>query len=223
MFQKLQEMLEAGKISEEVAKALDDEIGKALKDVRDEAASWRVKYKELQQNYEEVAKSKEKLEAELSSLDEKIQKAKEEGKNELVKELEAERNEKEELTKRLSELEASARNLRIENELSRALSKFEYEPIDSEIVADFLKSRHIDVVDGEIRFKKGDELMPLEEGLKAIVEERPNLFKAKGNPGSGIESTQSGNWSKKKSEMSDDEIEEFVQKHGQEAFLQLPD
>ncbi len=219
MFKKLQELLEAGKIDKEVAEILDNEIGTALKEVRDEAASWRVKYKELQQNHEEVAKSKQSLEEQLNSLDEKIKKAKEEGKAELVKELEAERASKEELAKRLSEMEGAYRQTKIQSEIQRALSKFDV--IDTEIVAEAL-SKRVDLVEGEVKFKNNDEFMPLEDGVKSFFEAKPNLLRSVGKPGSGVEHQNSGSFTKKKSQMSDDEIEEFVQKYGQDAFINLP-
>ena len=56
-------------------KAIVLENAKALKELRDEAATWRVKYNELNKNYEELSKSKEGFEKELSSLEEKIKKA----------------------------------------------------------------------------------------------------------------------------------------------------
>jgi len=179
MLKILQELLGAGKISEEAAKAIDDDLGKELKKLRDEAAEWRVKYKELNQTYEEVAKSKTSLEEQAKNLDERIKKAKEEGKKELVKELEAQKKEKEELSKKLAELETTSKALRIENALNKVLGS--YDVIDKDIVAEVLKSK-IDVIDGETKFKDG---LPLEEGVKKFFEEKPHLLKPKGNAGSG--------------------------------------
>ena len=179
MLKILQQLLEAGKISEEAAKIIDDDLSKELKKLRDEAAEWRVKYKELNETYEEVASSKTSLEEQLKNLDEKIKKAKEEGKKELVKELEAERAQKEELNKKLAELEATSKSLKIENALNKALSA--YEVIDSDVVAEVLKAK-IDVVDGEVKFRDGSLL---EDGIKKFFETKPHLLKAKGNEGSG--------------------------------------
>ena len=179
MLKILQQLLEAGKISEEAAKIIDDDLSKELKKLRDEAAEWRIKYKELNETYEEVASSKTSLEEQLKNLDEKIKKAKEEGKKELVKELEAERAQKEELNKKLAELEATSKSLKIENALNKALSA--YEVIDSDVVAEVLKAK-IDVVDGEVKFRDGSLL---EDGIKKFFETKPHLLKAKGNEGSG--------------------------------------
>ena len=184
MLKILQQLLEAGKISEEAAKIIDEDLSKELKKLRDEAAEWRVKYKELNETYEEVVSSKSSLEEQLKSLDERIAKAKEEGKKELVTQLEAEKKEKEELSKKLAELETTSKSLKIENALNKALSA--YEVIDSDVVAEVLKAK-IDVVDGEVKFNDG---LPLEDGIKKFFETKPHLLKAKGNEGSGAGNNQ---------------------------------
>ena len=179
MFNKLKEMLEAGKISESVANELDSEISKALKELRDEAASYRVKYQEVHKNYEEVLKSKENFENELKNIDEKLTKAKEEGKKELIKELEAQKKEKEELIKKLKEAEATSKRLKIENALNKTLK--EYEVIDFDVVSAVLKN-NLDVVEDEVKFSDGKSLA---EGVKEFFEAKPHLLKPKGNNGSG--------------------------------------
>ena len=115
-----------------MAEALDTEIQKELKSLRDESAGYRVKYKELEQTFNEVSNSKKSLEEQVNSLDEKIAKAKEDGKAELVKELEAEKTSKDELVKQLNALESTTKTLKIENSLNKALSG--YDLIDSDIV-----------------------------------------------------------------------------------------
>lgn len=223
MFKKLQELLEAGKIDNDVAETLDSEIGVALKEKNDEAAKWRIKYQELNKSYEEVLGSKTELESQLQSLDERIQKAKEDGKSELAKELEAERAQKEELAKKLGELEKTTRDLKIENELSKALSSFEYEPVDIELVGEYLKGRHVDLLDDGVKFKDGDTVLDLNDGLKRLAEQRPNLFKAKGVAGSGNENGSNGGGIKKRSQLSDEEADAYIQEHGQEAYMKLPE
>ena len=219
MFKKLQELLEAGIITKEAAEALDGEINTALKSLRDEAASYRVKYQELNSSYQEVLNSKTSLEEQLKSLDERIAKAKEEGKNELVKELESEKAQKDELSKRLNELELKTRGLKIENELNRALSSLEYEPVDSEMVTEYLKSKFVDIVDDKVKFKKGDNLLDLNDGIKSLVQERPNLFKAKGQSGSGAGEHKAGGFNPKNA--TDEEIADFISKNGVEALAKI--
>ena len=186
MLKILEKLLEAGKISEEVAKEIDADLSVELKKLRDESAKWRTKYNELNSTYEEVVSSKSKLEEQVKNIDEKIKKAKDEGKKELVTELEKEKQEKSELMQKLNELENTTKTLKIENALSKALAI--YEVLDSEIVSDVLKSK-LQVVDNEIKFDDG---LPLEDGVKKFFETKPHLLKPKGNEGSGAGSSGSG-------------------------------
>ena len=186
MLKILEKLLGAGKISEEVAKEIDTDLSGELKKLRDESAKWRTKYNELNSTYEEVVSSKSKLEEQVKNIDEKIQKAKDEGKKELVTELEKEKQEKSELMQKLNELENTTKTLKIENALSKVLAI--YEVLDSEIVSDVLKSK-LQVVDDEIKFSDG---LPLEDGVKKFFETKPHLLKPKGNEGSGAGSSGSG-------------------------------
>ena len=186
MLKILEKLLGAGKISEEVAKEIDTDLSGELKKLRDESAKWRTKYNELNSTYEEVVSSKSKLEEQVKNIDEKIQKAKDEGKKELVTELEKEKQEKSELMQKLNELENTTKTLKIENALSKALAT--YEVLDNEIVSDVLKSK-LQVVDNEIKFDDG---LPLEDGVKKFFETKPHLLKPKGNEGSGAGSSGSG-------------------------------
>jgi len=219
MFKKIKEMLEAGKISQEVAQELDNEVSGALKEVRDEAAEWREKYENLNKTYNELANSKNILEAQVKELEAKIEKAKEEGKAELVKELESEKQSKQELMQKLQELEAKSRNLTIENELSKALEN--YDVIDKEVIKAVLKS-NVDLTEDGIKFKVGDTATSLEEGLKKFFEEKPHLLKAKDLKGSGVQGGQVPG-GLKKSQMSAAQKAEFIKQHGQEAYLKLED
>ena len=186
MLKILERLLGAGKISEEVAKEIDTDLSGELKKLRDESASWRTKYNELNNTYEEVVSSKSKLEEQVKSIDEKINKAKEDGKKELVTELEKEKQEKSDLMQKLSEMENTSKALRIENALSKALAT--YEVLDNEIVSDVLKGK-LQVVENEIKFSDG---LPLEEGVKKFFETKPHLLKPRGNEGSGAGNSGSG-------------------------------
>ena len=186
MLKILQTLLEAGKIDQEAAELIDKDLSGELKKLRDEAAQWRTKYKELNQTYEEVADSKVELEKQLESIDERIAKAREEGKKELVKELEAERAQKAELGQKLSELEAKNREYRLQAALSQALEK--YDVVDKEVVFDALKLRV--TLDGdEVKFKSGEDL---QSGIEAFFSQKPHLLKAKGETGSGAGGGVSG-------------------------------
>ncbi len=192
MFVKLQNLLEAGKISKEVAEALDTEIGTELKKLRDESASWRVKYQDLNKSYENISKTKEELEAKLSNFDKEIQKAKDEGKSELVKELEKERTQIQELQTNLENISKENRALKVQSGIDRALQN--YEVIDKELVGSYIKSL-VELKDDSLKFKKGDNLLDLEEGLKGFFEDKTHLLKSKGQGGSGAEEN-GGNFAK---------------------------
>lgn len=182
MLDVIKELLEAGVIGdEETATKIDAAVTEKLaKPLREENAQWRVKYQDTLKALEEVKTTKEKLEATVGSLDEKIAKAKEEGKSELVVELEKERAEREELAKKLGEYEAVSKKYRIETEIRRAFDGFDYEPIDPDVL-ELIKSKAD--IDGENVVVGGK---PVSEALKEYVEAKPALFRAKGKGGSGV-------------------------------------
>lgn len=218
MFDKIKELLEAGKISQEVAQELDGEVSKALKELRDENAKYRTKAKELSQALEEVTGSKEELQKQLESLDERIAKAKEEGKQELAHRLEAERAEKDKLKATLESIEARNRELTIENAIGGVLGKFDV--IDSEVVGAVLKGA-VEVGESGVMYREGDALLPLDDGVKKFFEAKPHLLKSTGQNGSGANGGGASFVGKKKSEMSAAQKAEFIKQNGQKAYLNL--
>ena len=186
MFKKLKELLESDTISKEVADALDSEIQTELTSLRNEAKSYREKYDELNTTFNEVSESKKSLETQVTSLDEKIKQAKEDGKKELVDELEKERNEKNELVDKFNKVEATNKKLKIENSLSKSLSGFDL--IDAEIVSEVLSVK-LELKDDAVIFNDGKSL---EDGLKNFFDSKPHLLKAKGSNGSGADADGSG-------------------------------
>ena len=185
MLKVLQSLLEANKISQEVAKIIDDDLSSELSKLRDEAASWRVKFKELNETYESVSKTKDTLENQLKDIDSKIEKAKSDGKKEVLTELEKEKEEKNNLMQELRKLETSRNELRIENAINKELSS--YDVIDKDIIFDTLKLK-VELKDDKLLFKDGKEL---QEGIKTFFENKPHLLKAKGNSGSGSQNSNS--------------------------------
>jgi len=182
MFQKLKELLEAGKITQELADSIDSEISTALKIKNNESANWRVKYQDLNKSFESISKTKDELETKLSGFDDAIRKAKEDGKGELVTELETQRASMQELQSNLEVFQNENKSLKIESALNSGLSK--YEAIDNELVGNYVKSRV--VLDGDnLKYKDGENSLTLEDGLKKFFEDKPHLLKAKGNSGSG--------------------------------------
>ena len=209
MFQKISELLEAGKISQEAANELDAEVSKELKKLRDENASWRTKYNELSQNVEAVTKTKDELEEKLKSIDERIKKAKEEGKAELVSELEAQKTEQEQLKANLEAIQSENKKLKLQTALQKELSK--YDVLDRDVVFDSLSLR-VEVADDGVKFKDGDTVLPLEDGVKKFFETKPNLLKAQGGSGSGAGGSGAGHTDKKYSEMTATERVELYKK-----------
>jgi len=182
MFKKIKELLDAGTISQAAADALDSEVSIALKEKNDEAASWRVKYQDLNKNFEAISKTKDDLESKLSGFDEAIKKAKEDGKGELVKELETQRASTQEIQANLEAIQNENRNLKIQTALGSALSK--YDVIDSDLVSNFIRG-NVELNGDSLIYKNGDSSMSIEDGLKSFFDEKQHLLKAQGNSGSG--------------------------------------
>lgn len=219
MFKKLSELLEAGKIDREVAEALDSEISISLKEKNDEAAKWRVKYNDLNKNFESVSQAKEDLEGKLANFDEAIQKAKDEGKSELVKELETQKSQMQDLQNNLASIQEQNRALKIETALNSGLSG--YEVVDADLVSTYIKG--VVELDGDaLKYKDGDNSLSLEDGLKKFFEDKPHLLKAQGNGGSGANNGGNSGGAFKRSEMSDDDADAYIAKHGADAYMQLP-
>jgi len=182
MFKKIKELLDEGTISQAAADALDGEVSVALKEKNDEAASWRVKYQDLNKNFEAISKTKDDLESKLSGFDEAIKKAKEDGKGELVKELETQRASTQEIQANLEAIQNENKNLKIQTALSGALSK--YDVIDNDLVSTFIRG-NVELNGDALIYKNGDSSMSIEDGLKGFFDEKQHLLKAQGNSGSG--------------------------------------
>ncbi len=202
---KLKDLLEAGKISQEVYDLLSGEFGKVISQrdaARTEAADRRVKLKELKEKADTAGKLvqgladkfgvdledenaitalKDKLEEIGNIKDEDINKLKEfEAK---FKRVERERNELEE---KLQREQAAKVSILKQKELGTKLSK--YDVIDRETTEAYLDSRIVVEEDG-IKFKTKDGvLVGLDDGLEEFFkEEKPNLLKGFGKEGSGVQ------------------------------------
>jgi len=186
MFKKVKELLDNGSISEEIAKGLDAEIQTELTTLREESKSHRLKFEELQTTFNEVSESKKSLEAQVTGLDEKILKAKEDGKKELVKDLEKEKLEKSELVEKFNKMESNNKSLKIENALAKELSK--YDVVDAELLSESFQHK-LNVFDDGIKF---NETTTLEDGMKQYFEKKPHLLKAQGGNGSGSGNENNG-------------------------------
>jgi len=209
MLKILEELVKAGKLSEDEAKKVEAEIEKVVevktKELKDEVAKLK----------SELDTTKQALEAEKAKLLEELEKAKKEGNAEKVKEYEAKLAEKEQ---QLQSLQQNLQRLQIDNALYKALEN--YEVIDKEVVAEVLKAKAKLSEDGKILLGDKD----LEEGLKEFFESKPHLLKATGKQGSGTQSgRQSGGATLRKSALTDEQKAQFIKEHGQEAYLNLPD
>lgn len=183
MFKKVSELLESKAITQEVAEALDGEIGNALTKLRDENKTLRTEKEGLSKNYDEILKSKSSLEEQLSGIDEKIAQAKKDGESSKVKELEAERAKHSELSTSLENLQKANQKLTIDSGVSKGLSGFDV--IDSEVVSTVLRQNVSMGEDGQLRYKNGETELSVEDGFKDFFENKPHLLKAKGEGGSG--------------------------------------
>ena len=212
----IKKLLEEGKISQDVAQGIEEKFNALQK----EAEEYKSKLEETQKTLQEVTESKGKLENELNNLDEKIKKAKEEGKAELVKGLEAERAEKQELMQKLNTLESKNKELTINSELSKILD--EIGVVDKEVASLALK-HFADVEDGKVVFKNGEEVLDLKTGASKFFENKPHLLVSKGQEGSGANNPTNQGGIKKRSEMNLAEKSEFIAQNGREAYEQLPE
>ena len=182
MIKIVKELLDSGAIKQESADKLSSEWAAHTKKLNDENKILREEKENLSKNYDEVLKSKGELDSQLADLDDKIKKAKEEGKGELAKELEKERMAKDTLQTSLSNLEAANHTLTIESGIQKAMSAFDDKnPLDNAR----LIGLDTTLVDGKLMYKSGDSVVTLENGVKTFYESRQDTIRAQGNPGSG--------------------------------------
>lgn len=206
----LQKLVEAGKLTQEDAQLIEQEIA-----VKYTAELEKLK-SEKEQLEKEVATTKEQLEKERQTLREQLEKAKKEGNIDKIKEYEEKLAEKE---KQLNEMSQTVTELKVSQTLNSVLDKFDV--IDKDIVAAAVRQQ-IKVDDnGNIVYGDGK---PVEDGLKEFFEKKPHLLKSKGTGGSGSSNpTSFSGGVKRRSEMSDSEKAQFIKENGQEAYLNLPE
>ena len=218
-FKKLQELLDAGKISTEVANELDGEISTAMGNLRNEAKSWREKYQEVSGSLESVMNTKNDLETRLKDIDAQIQKAKEEGKAELVKQLEATKQEQEELKTNLEKIESENKKLKIENAVTEKLQGLN--PVDLEAVKTLI-TLNAELGEDGVKIKVGDTAYSLDEGLEKFKEAKPSLFGAVGKGGTQTPPNIKGGEGFKRSTMTPEQKTQFIAANGSDAYLALP-
>jgi len=211
MFKKLEELLEAGAISKEAAEAIDGEITTAMKSVRDEAAKYRAKAKEVEDQY------KAKLEEQRSELENQLEEAKKAGESEVAakyeERLKAVTEEKETLVQKTQK---AIRDAAISNAVASV------NVVDADLAKLYVRE-HIELDGDSVFIKVGEERFSFDNGVKKLFEAKPNLLASSGNSGSGAGGQTGSLAPKKKSEMSAADKAAFIKEHGQEKYLALQD
>ncbi|MRJ06248.1 MAG: hypothetical protein C6I01_01850 [Epsilonproteobacteria bacterium] len=174
MEELIKKLQDEGKISQEVANVLLNKF----KEVKQKLTSLEKEKSQLEETLKKIEVNKTTLQKQLETLEEKIKKAKEEGKNEVVKLLEEERLSKESLQRELEELKKQKEELQKRTILQSILQN--YEVIDPELVEEVLLKR-VKVIEGQLFLNN----LPLKEGVEQFFKEKPHLIRAKGTPGSG--------------------------------------
>ena len=193
MFKKLSELVESGTIDKAVAEALDTEISAELTTLRDEAKKYRVERDDMTKSFDEVKHAKEDMESKLSDFDDKIKAARLEGKSEIVKELEQEREKQNQLLDNLSKFETENKKLKITNAINEQLGKVKIKADVRSDVEMLLASGANLTDDGVIQY--GDKA--LDEGIKEFFESRQSYLEPVGDPGSGSNNGGGGGGSPK--------------------------
>ena len=189
MFRKLEELLESGTLDRDVAEAIDTEITKAHTGLKDERETLSKKNKELTSSFEEIMGAKTSLEAQLSDYDEKIKTAKDEGKGEVVKQLEAERQKQKELADNLKSFESENKKLKIANAVSKELGKYSVRK-DLRSDAEVVLQSMVSIGDDGVIFGEGQTI---EDGVKGYFETRKSYLESAGDGGgSGASGGQGG-------------------------------
>jgi len=173
MFKKLQELIESGKITQELATEIDGEISILQKSLNDENAKLRVKYKELENAYTEGQNT---LKTEYET---KLNEAKKSANTELAKEYETKLNE---AMAKGAELEEKAKQATLKATMTETLSKFDV--VDMSVAEAFVRGYVVENDNG-FGIKVGDETLSFENGVEKLLNERSFLLKPKGNAGSG--------------------------------------
>lgn len=202
MFRKLEELVETGSLDKEVAEAIDGEITKAHTKLKDEREALSVKNKELASSFEKVQATTSELETKLSDYDDKIRTAKDEGRGEVVKQLETERQKHDELLNNLSSFEKENKRLKVQNAVSTELSKYDVMP-DLRGDAEVVLSSMVSANDEGLTFGEGG--LSVEEGIKGYFETRKSYLKPMGEgTGSNASDGTGGGNTKPKTELTGD-------------------
>ena len=185
MFKKLAALVESKEVTQEIAEALDSEISVALKTLRDENKAIRTEKEDLSKNYDEILKSKNGLDEQVKGLDEKIAKAKKEGHDEVVAQLEDERASKAELQENLANLQKANTNLKLDGAVANTLKEFDVMDSHRDTTEFMLRSR-VSVNDkGDMVYTDNGTESSIEDGFKVYFANNESKLNPQGNAGSG--------------------------------------
>ncbi len=182
MFEAIAKLVESNGISKEAAEALNKEVSAKLAELRDEAKKYRIEKEELAKSFDDVKAARDELAEKMKDIDEKINAARNEGKSELVAELEKERTEKAKLHDDLSRFEQENTKLKITNAVNSELGKYKVKS-DLRTDAEMVLSSLTKVTENGLVF--GEEGIALEEGVKQYFDSRKSYLEPEGTPGSG--------------------------------------
>ena len=196
----------------------DEKLREAIKSkyLEDETAK-----KEANEKLETLLKDNESYKSKIEDLDKRIIKAKEEGKKELAKELEGLKTKYQDLEKSNETLKTELNNSKLDNALNNAIDKLGV--TNKEIAKLTLKGFAKLDDNGNIIFDDGVKRLELEEGAKGFFETKaPELLKPVGNDGVNPPNFQNGDFGGlKRSEMTDEQKIDFIEKNGQEKYFSL--
>ncbi len=166
MFKKIKELLDAGTISEEAAKALDAEVSAELTTLRAEAKTYRTELEDSKGKYEtELKTTKEQYEEQLKT-------AKEQGKDEIVAIYETKVKD---LADKLGVVESEKSDLMEKTVVGDMLAKVK--PIDRELAELYIKQNLTKTENGYM-VKVGENTYDLDTGATKLFEAKPHLLEA---------------------------------------------
>jgi regulator of replication initiation timing len=188
MFQKAKELLDGGKIDEAVFNELNTEFETVVSKLNNENKSLRLEKENLSKSYDEVMKSKNDIDSKMQSIDDQIKKAREEGKSELIAQLESEREAQETLRKSLNELQEANKALKLDTEVRKQLDRFDVKKEDKELIEFRLRADVALDDNGNPIFKDGT---PIDKAFDSFFEKNKHRLNPVGDAGTGSGTDQS--------------------------------
>ncbi len=198
MIKIVKELLDSGAIKQEDADKIQAEWSEHTKKLNAENKTLRTDKEALSKNYDEVLKSKSDLDEQIKGIDERIAKAKKEGHDDMVKQLEDEKTSKSELQTSLSNLQEANTSLILDGAVSKALKEFDLKDSHRETTEFMLRSRVSVNDNGEPIYTDMGEESSIDNGFKQFFEKNDSQLNPKGQPGSGAGNGGSGVNSNKK-------------------------